>query len=397
MWQQTASWGTTEIDVSGLITDALSIESRMRRGVNLDSERIRYTLCCAGIEAEIRRIATYPIHDSHDFDTALSRFLLPTIEMGQEYLDFIGVQYAKEPVMSSEMRLGASIYLPENIQEHITAYADCLQKTNPSYKAALDQRTAFFRMAMNCQCGVVELVNPFVHHADNKQECSNGSTIVKLTDLVNLREGEEETPDGEGAQQILHEEIYRALEKAIEKKQGSVNFSNSPHSAITEELNQFTFIRGADAHKPTYIQVIYSDGSQALDIPLDCLPDRSQAELDVFQTITPLRASLLSMRHLEMDSVVDFSWLRNREVSKSRTFAETDGFCYRESKRLFESTRDRSPFRLHVYQTGLQPAVVGFYRALIEELYFRKDQPASLLVIPYYFGKRGYRTGTCWY
>ena len=73
--------------------------------------------------------------------------------------------------------------------------------------------------------------------------------------------------------------------------------------------------------------MIYTDGSQGENLPLQCLPKREKEEFEILLKFPPLRAALLSMRHLEMDDKVDISWFRNREVSKARAFSETDQFC----------------------------------------------------------------------
>ena len=106
---------------------------------------------------------------------------------------------------------------------------------------------------------------------------------------------------------------------------------------------------------------------------------------------------MLSIRHLAMDKDVDMAWFRNREVSKARAFGETDQFCYEFTKDLLEQSRFEGNLRLFLYQTGLQPAVIGFYRALTEELYFRSNDSPSLEVVPHFFkGKSGYRLGRPW-
>ena len=82
-----------------------------------------------------------------------------------------------------------------------------------------------------------------------------------------------------------------------------------------------------------------------------------------------LRFALLSIRHTEMDAVVDGAWLRNAEISRPRPAAQTDDLVYETSLRqLDELCRSERHVRLYMYQTGLETAVVGFYRALANHL-----------------------------
>ncbi len=107
---------------------------------------------------------------------------------------------------------------------------------------------------------------------------------------------------------------------------------------------------------------------------------------------------MLSMRHLEMDHEVDMAWFRNREVSKARAFAETDAFCYQQTQRQLQEISNMNGLRIYLYQTGLQPAVSGFYRALVQELQRRAQFPPSLEVIPRYHRRAGgYREGSPWH
>jgi len=167
---------------------------------------------------------------------------------------------------------------------------------------------------------------------------------------------------------------------------------------ITEVLNEFVYSESGSVEKPAYIGVIYTDGSQGEPFPLRCLPRPDEAEVGRLSQVQPLRVALLSMRHLALDHDVDMAWFRNREVSKARAFAETDAFCYAQTQNVLQESRDSGHLRLYLYQTGLQPAVIGFYRALVEELMLRSQAHPSLEVVPYYYrSKGGYQQGHAWH
>jgi hypothetical protein len=211
---------------------------------------------------------------------------------------------------------------------------------------------------------------------------------------------DEEATDNSGRNlyDILREQVQRAIYAVREGRTGAINFSNQPHNVVTEVLHDFVYKDPRDTDGPVYIQVVYTDGSQGEPFPLHCLPRRAKSDLANLRRSQPLRAALMSMRHLEMDHDVDMAWFRNREVSKSRTFAETDTFCYLQTRNQLREARSESDLRIYLYQTGLQPAVIGFYRALVEELMHRADSTPSLEVVPHYFRRKtGYRPGQPWH
>ncbi|TAK62946.1 MAG: hypothetical protein EPO24_04600 [Bacteroidetes bacterium] len=263
----------------------------------------------------------------------------------------------------------------------------------------LKLRISFFRFAVKNRCGIVEIQYPFSYQEQVVQPQVEPLRTKKPELLFQSQDEDDGAFDNEGrnAYDILCEQVTRALQNAKEGKSSSVNFSNQPHNIITEVLNEFAYSDSGKYKKPIYIQVIYTDGSQGEKLPLQCLPRHDSKELAKLLKSPPLRATLLSMRHLELDDKVDISWFRNREVSKTRAFSETDQFCYAETKRQLVETRKDGPFVLHLYQTGLQPAVIGFYRALIEELIQRAKLPPSLAVIPFYHRRKsGYQSGEAW-
>ena len=95
-----------------------------------------------------------------------------------------------------------------------------------------------------------------------------------------------------------------------------------------------------------------------------------------------------------MDTVVHGAWLRNSQVSQQRPAAQTDDLVYDLSRQqLFALTaKGNRPIRVHMYQTGFEPAVVGFYRALTDHLL---EFPRSVAVQPMYYQQsaKSSRTG----
>ena len=113
--------------------------------------------------------------------------------------------------------------------------------------------------------------------------------------------------------------------------------------------------------------------------PLRSLPLKGQLPAASLE----LRFALLSISHTEMDAVVDGAWLRNAEVSRPRPAGQTDDLVYEITcAQLAELCRGESHVRLYMYQTGLETAVVGFYKAVTDHLL---RYPRSVSVQPMYY------------
>ncbi len=399
-WREKIAVGNQTIDIHSFVKDALGIENRIQKGVNQDNERTRLNLCCSRLEAAIKIAPLKEVKSPSEFKSVLTSNNLPILTLGQSYLDVIKSMYQKAETKSSAMRLGATYFPPNLTESHINAFATLTTELGFSDSVDVKLKIAFFQFAIKNRCGIVEIQNPFSYQ-EQATKPQGTPVIIEKTELIFQIQDEKDEGafdnEGRDAYEILHTQVTRALQNAKEGRSCAVNFSNQPHNIITEVLNKFAYSDSGKYKKPIYIQVIYTDGSQGENLPLQCLPRRDDKELAKLMKSLPLRASLLSMRHLEMDDKVDISWFRNREVSKARAFSETDQFCYTETKRQLAETRKDSEFLLHLYQTGLQPAVIGFYRALIEELLHRAKSSPSLMVIPFYFSKKsGYESGESW-
>jgi hypothetical protein len=181
--------------------------------------------------------------------------------------------------------------------------------------------------------------------------------------------------------------VTRGPDAGEPSRDGAINPSGVHNRVITQVLREF--VAGAPATRLD-VPIVYRDGSEAANpFPLSCLelgdelPDRVDQELHL---------ALLSIRHTEMDPVVDGAWLRNAEVSRPRPAALTDDFVYETSLTQLRALSDegRRSLALHIYQTGLETAVVGFYRAVVA---FQLEHPGSLSVVPMFFASAKSRAG----
>lgn len=167
--------------------------------------------------------------------------------------------------------------------------------------------------------------------------------------------------------------------------------SGVQNRALTEALRRFAGTTPASL--PRSAPVVYVDGSAARPFPLHTA-DLTDAELSAGRE---LRFTLLSVRHFSMDPIVDGAWLRNREISLPRARAETDELAYLRSRDQL-ARLGTEPLTLHLYQTGLEMAVFGFYRALIDHM---RVSTSPLSLVPHYFagvveGEDRFERGTRW-
>ncbi len=160
--------------------------------------------------------------------------------------------------------------------------------------------------------------------------------------------------------------------------QRAISPSGIQNPVVTEILREF--VAEVDGVSSISVPVEYRDGSKSanhLRLRALRLGDRmGHANVD-------LRFALLSIRHTEMDAVVHGAWLRNAEISRPRPAAQTDDLVYDITRtQLAELTKDGRTVNIYLYQTGLETAVVGFYKALTDHL---AHEPGSVAVQPMYF------------
>jgi hypothetical protein len=173
------------------------------------------------------------------------------------------------------------------------------------------------------------------------------------------------------------------VQDAIDGKPNSALVpSGVSNRVLTEALRHFA---ADDSTSQRDVPVVYRDGSTARSFPLRCLrfADKPPASLRTY------RFALLSIRHTEMDVEVDGAWLRNTDISRPRPHADTDQLAYELTQQQLDALCKR-PVLFYLYQTGLDPAVVGFYRAIAERLLDdqQSGRTGSVSVVPMYFQRQ---------
>ena len=394
-----ANISSTVFDIHTLIADAKDIEKRLLTGVNEENELARYSLCCASIEEKI--IPLLHLIETLNESVQFTQYL-PCVAIGADYIEIISKIYAADYGQAKRNRIGYSYYLPNEIETHLNIFRKHISDLGYKDNLTAIRREKAFTFAKNHNCGIVEIQDPFSSiFPQAEKRPSNPQEFQDLIDRIvtprTVAIDELDYTKNSSAEILLRKAIQESIDTSNTDLMNGINFSNIPHSVISEVLNSYCFTDQID--DTTAINVLYTDGSQGMPIPIMCLHRLGEDEYKSFVAITALEVGLLSMRHLFMDKDVDFYWFRNKEVSKTRFLSDTDVFCYEESKRQFKELREMGKVKINLYHTGLQPAIIGFYRALVDELMYRRSiNSNTLMVIPkYYSRKRGYISGQEWF
>lgn len=189
--------------------------------------------------------------------------------------------------------------------------------------------------------------------------------------------------DSEGARgrEAVEKRFRAQVSEALAAADGGrmpISPSGIQNSVVTETLREFAAAQPGG--RRVDVPVEYRDGSRSTHpFALQALPLKGQLPACSLE----LQFALLSIRHTEMDAVVHGAWLRNADVSRPRPAGQTDDLVYDITRsQLTELCRGEDHVRLHLYQTGLETAVVGFYKALVDHLL---SQPSSVSVQPMYY------------
>ena len=363
--------------IAPFVHDALAIEKRMAKGVRLDKERTRYRLCCIRIQEGVRRQAA-------EYETC-------TLEA--DYLDLLAKLSQSRPAEVRQSRLAACFFPPDGCDGRWMGNQIELMDRLATESAAaacpgmLNQRRSFFQKARGAGDGVVEILYPVWDGRPASEPHPPPAAEQPAQDDADRLTAESR----QGLEALLISRMQTAMASGT-----TVNVSSQPHFVLSEVLHRFVYKESSE-DPAAQIRVVYLDGSSPEPFPLRILSppvnDEGGGNLPV------IRAALVSMRHLALDELVDLAWFRNGKVSVPQPGAVIEAYCAGETQHLLAAHR-HLPLEIHLYQTGLETAVMGFYRGLAAELKERRAlaDSARLRVVPfYYFGPdKGLRQGTAW-
>jgi hypothetical protein len=309
---------------------------------------------------------------------ALARITKAPLGDRTDILRFERLQTELELLATIAMNDGAEI-IPEDVLP-VAQSGSCIVRSVPDGVAQATAKR--LHTWLNESVIVIAVAAPFVVGSTNLPAGTGKRKPVAET---------WETKEGNRGKEATYERFAEQLATAVSPKnhnQRRICPSGIPNVTLTKGLRAYAAT--VSGQLPVLdVPVIYRDGSTARPFPLRCIP-----LIDNRETMgRNISFSLLSIRHVDLDVEVDGAWLRNSEVSRPRPAADTDEFVYQESVKQLDRLCDM-PTTLVMYQTGLETAITGFYRAVAERL---MTYPNTLSVLPMFYQERGpYLAGQAW-
>lgn len=146
---------------------------------------------------------------------------------------------------------------------------------------------------------------------------------------------------------------------------------------------------------PRYVHFAFSDGSIS-----DLFPLYSMVAIKLPEKLPSMKVALISNRHFELDKEVEACILRNTEISRRQeaTIADQEKLSYEIATKFFNEILQKSNgLHIELYHTGLEPAVIGTYRALLTIL-MKKENRGKIVVTPKIFkGDNTFKDLKQWY
>jgi hypothetical protein len=138
------------------------------------------------------------------------------------------------------------------------------------------------------------------------------------------------------------------------------------HAKLIKSIHDFVFKTGNASDNNIFVRFAYDDGSVGGEFYLFCLNEITEPVFTV-----NLHVGLISNRHHELDLIIDYYLIRNSEISKGEDvfISEQEQIAYKKALDFFELLLSRSNiktiYKINLYHTGLEAAVIGTYRAII--------------------------------
>lgn len=186
-------------------------------------------------------------------------------------------------------------------------------------------------------------------------------------------------------------EHYKVKEKVVDKKANEERqksfwfkvqnfFSKQPDIMMQIEVPKTRTI----THDiiPRNVQFAFSDGSIS-----DLFPLYSMIEVKPKDRLTVIRVALISNRHFELDKVVETCILRNTEISRRQeaTIADQEKLSFEIAQKFFNEILEKTDgAHIELYHTGLEPSVIGTYRAFLSTI-LKKGNRGKLIITPKVF------------
>lgn len=432
--------------IARLITDFFSIEKRIDKEVNIATERLRLFSVLRNIQEGIfglgyfrledRLLESIPeLHPLEEFvgqkyfsretfmkaistkveDSTIKQYAVPLLascynnapikhfdDESNKYpwletsdfpyimldSDYVNVLHKMEKSECS-LENNNSIISPNRLEAYINNRVITIShKVNRN--SADEYKDKFFQQVVKNQWGIIELQVPYLNmKSANQYEVSNDiDNNKRLIDENSPTELEEAAFKQRGSLECT---VYQTAIAALNNG-NTFSLSNHKDSVISEVLHRLVF---TEKHiKQRDLPMTFVDGSSADSIPTYALKSVNKA----MPSDMSYHVSMMSMRHLTLDETIDFCWYRNFDVSRTNSMSEIEKYCYQSSLAQFKGLEQVNDgvYTIYFYQTGFSPALIGFYRALVQCLL----EGGRMQVIPKYFTPKfqlhKYSNGSTW-
>ncbi len=322
----------------------------------------------------------------------------PRLVLPAEYLSGFAYVLAEHPDWVRDEHLCTTYVPPERMDATIAAIGSMIDGS--PMRGILEQKRAFLENAQERGLMVIEV--------QNKHRKPTSPIVVRDPEQVTRAFSGQFVPDwvidysGKTIYEVATQMVWNAVNASKKGQAHGLNLSDFPHMVVGETLHTFAYkAQPKDAEHPVSVNIVYTDGSTARPFPLFRLHKRSEEELrDLRESTIMLNIGSQSCRHPEMDTQVDLYWFLNIEINHAgNTSAEKDEFCYQETlRKLSVLTKRNRRIRIAFYQTGFEPAAIGFYRAVTQFLMETMDKPPFIEIVPMIWNgqKKNYESGSSW-
>jgi hypothetical protein len=360
-------WNSREF--SSAVTDALDAGRRIEKKLDIKRERKRFSVACNRIEA----IAMHSWYD------------------GKIELDGDAANSLVE-ALSSDGGITYPFVAPSNLPE--------------LFKRLKNDVPASLR---RIQGGIAVLLLPYMSPSYSHRVTMPAQSYGKPSNESQVLLPELDTKKVYLSNRQLAEIAHRQIQDAIVSNR-PLNASSIPHEVFTEVIRGYLYRKNEtisfwkrlnrrlafmlgrwNPAPPVMLRIAYSDGSEGRPFPLLYPPEKTRSS-----NLSIIQVGLMSMRHSEsLDPNVDIYLLRNKEIDNRDTFAEQDEAAYNKTLQFLANILNLGRgVELRLYHTGLEPAVVGAYRAIVETIHMHRGQ---LVVVPVFIRDNGYQMAESWF
>jgi len=409
-WNKQSTANRPAEQLRNCLRDHATIERRLSKNVAVDDESFRYARLSGQIEQVAIGNATFA-PGGREFKRQLRAGEFPAVRVGSEYVDLIRTVQMTEGKTGhdTEGRLGSSVFSPGQLSEHVRAFTKAMQQYDFQDYSSIRHRLWFLRKrVLSFNCGLIEVPDHCSADllTDPKSFSSGGADGRSLWDRVVARFRTNAMPSmlASERRERLESDDYKPVKSSDWIQYGEIRdrgqfmqdrlrsqirdaiAGGAPVNLMNQRQNMAIsifqeFLHVAPDRKPAHAPVQYDDGRTARPFPFYCLPRLA----DGWAPTREFHVALISMRHLPLDQYIDMNWYRNVDVPSRSGLAAADEVCYLDSmERLHQllTTSRGHRIRLHLYHTGYMPAIIGFYRAVVETLSSGEWSPGCLQVIP---------------